>query len=491
MLRKLRIISATIFFLLITIMFCDFTGLFHKWFSWIAKIQLVPAILAVNIVIVVILLLLTLLFGRIYCSVICPLGVMQDLFSWIGGKIKRNRFSFKRDNRRLRYGIFILFVILFAFGFNYIAILIEPYSIYGRIASNLFSPVYQSINNIFAYFAERMDSYAFYSVDIIIKSALTFALSIGMFILLGVLAVKKGRWWCNNICPVGTFLGVVSLYSIFKPTFNKDKCTKCGLCSRNCKSSCIDYKSFKIDYSRCVTCMDCISECPHGAMTYSLIGKKQRAASNNEIDTSKRNFLALTTTIAATATISSYAKEIDGGLAAIEKKKSPERAVSIKPAGSISFKNFSNKCTACQLCVTACPSGVLRPSTKLTTLMQPEISYENGYCQLGCTRCADACPTGAISSISKEEKSSTQIGHAVWIKDNCVVLRDGVTCGNCARHCPTGAITMVEAQGYPAGTKIPAVNTAVCIGCGACENLCPARPFSAIYVEGHEVHKLI
>lgn len=94
--------------------------------------------------------------------------------------------------------------------------------------------------------------------------------------------------------------------------------------------------------------------------------------------------------------------------------------------------------------------------------------------------------------IDLPEKSSTQIGHAVWIKDNCVVLTDDVDCGNCARHCPTGAIMMVASDpANPDSRKIPVVNEERCIGCGACENLCPARPFSAIYVEGHEIHKTV
>ena len=125
-------------------------------------------------------------------------------------------------------------------------------------------------------------------------------------------------------------------------------------------------------------------------------------------------------------------------------------------------------------------------------LMQPEMSYERGYGRPECIKCSEVCPTGAIRPISKEDKSSTQTGHAVWIKENCVPLTDGVDCGNCARHCPTGAIQMVASDSDMTDSpKIPVVNTERCIGCGACEHLCPARPFSAIHVEGHEMHKTI
>lgn len=182
-------------------------------------------------------------------------------------------------------------------------------------------------------------------------------------------------------------------------------------------------------------------------------------------------------------------KKIDGGLAVIEDKVAPKRLTPITPPGSLSAKNMAKHCTACQLCVSACPNDVLRPSQDILTLMQPVMSYERGYCRPECTRCSEVCPAGAIRPITREDKSATQIGHAVWVRKNCVPLTDDVECGNCARHCPSGAITMVHIDGYV--HAVPSVNTERCIGCGACENLCPARPFSAIYVEGNEVHRTI
>ena len=158
----------------------------------------------------------------------------------------------------------------------------------------------------------------------------------------------------------------------------------------------------------------------------------------------------------------------------------------------MSARNFAQHCTACQLCVAKCPNGVLRPSTDPMRLMQPELSFERGACRPECVECSTVCPTGAIKPITVEEKSSTMLGHAVWVKANCVVLTDGVACGNCARHCPAGAIMMVPSKpDDDTSPMVPAVNSAMCIGCGTCEYVCPARPFSAIYVEGHEVHSQI
>lgn len=221
---------------------------------------------------------------------------------------------------------------------------------------------------------------------------------------------------------------------------------------------------------------------------------KQNAplASSGQVNEARRNFLTVTTMVAATSALKAQEKKVDGGLATIEDKKIPNRQTPITPPGSLSARNMSAHCTACQLCVSACPNQVLRPSTKLMNLMQPEMSYERGYCRPECNDCSQVCPAGAIRPITVADKSSTQIGHAVWVKANCVPLTDGVECGNCARHCPTGAIQMIlSIPDQTDSPKIPAINTERCIGCGACENLCPARPFSAIYVEGHERHRII
>lgn len=501
MLRRIRLILALVCFVLITLLFLDFTGTAHRWFGWLAKIQLLPALLALNVGVVVLLVALTLLFGRVYCSVICPLGVMQDIFGYFGKKSKKNRYSWSPARNVLRYTLLALAVAAVIAGVGSVLALIAPYSTYGRIAQNLLAPLWQTGNNVLASIAERADSYAFYSTDVWMRSASTFALAAVALVVIGVLAWRNGRTWCNTICPVGTLLGFLSKYSFFKPVIDTSKCNGCGLCARNCKAACIDSKKHSIDYSRCVVCMDCLNKCHQGAISYSRRKKNdvkdspatdKPVASTVRTDTSRRAFLATTATALAATALRAQEKNVDGGLAVITDKKIPERRTPIVPPGARSLNNMARHCTACQLCVSACPNGVLRPSTRLETLMQPESSYERGYCRPECTRCSEVCPTGAISLIDKAEKSSVQIGHAVWVKENCLVLTEGVSCGNCARHCPAGAIQMVPVQpDVEDSLRIPVVNTERCIGCGACENLCPSRPFSAIYVEGHENHRII
>ena len=497
MLRRIRLIVALVFFILITLLFLDFTGTLHGWFGWLAKIQFLPAVLALNVGVILLWVVLTLVFGRVYCSVICPLGVFQGVVSWFSGrrKKKKYRFSYSPAVSWLRYGVLGVFIIAMIAGIGSVVALLAPYSSYGRIVSNLFAPVYQWGNNVLAYFAERSDSYAFYETSVWLKSLPTFIIAAGTFVVLVVLAWRNGRTYCNTICPIGTVLGFFSRYSLFRPEIDAEKCTNCSLCSRKCKAACINYKDHRIDYSRCVTCMDCIDSCKHGAISYKYrFGKKEikETSETGNTNNARRSFLTGMGLVLVSSAVKAQEKKVDGGLAVILDKKVPARMTPLVPPGAKGLRNMRTHCTGCQLCVSVCPNQVLRPSTKLETLMQPEMSYERGYCRPECTKCSEVCPAGAILKLTPADKSATQIGHAVWVEKNCVPLRDKVACGNCARHCPTGAITMVPSDADDADSlKIPVVNVERCIGCGACENLCPARPFSAIYVEGHEQHRTI
>lgn len=524
MLRKVRITLAIIFWVLITWLLVDFTGTAHVYLGWMAKIQFLPALLALNIGALLFVITLTLLFGRIYCSIICPLGVMQDVIAWF--RKKKNKYSYSKEKGILRYSILALTGFLLTTNLAWVAALVAPYSTYGRIVGTIFSPLYKLANNGLAKIAEHYGSYAFYEVDVWLKSIPALLVTLIIWIIIGILAWRGGRTWCNTICPVGSLLGMLSKYSRLKIAIDTNACNGCRKCERNCKASCINGKEHEIDYSRCVVCGDCIEMCSQKAISFSarlfepspdpsLVERGDKTKSQEKEnslsipDEGRRAVLTGMALMAGTSLLKAQEKTTDGGLAEIEDKVKPNRDKLITPPGSISIRNMSEHCTSCQLCINSCPNDVLRPSNSIDRFMQPEVSFERGYCRPECTRCSDVCPTGAIKPVTVEQRTAIQVGHAVWIKDNCVPVADGIPCGNCARHCPAQAIQMIPLQAgvhqdgrrwLDADNKeiprekvllIPVVNEEKCIGCGACENLCPSRPFSAIYVEGHEVHREI
>ena len=473
-------------FVSITLLFLDFTGTVHAYLGWVAKIQFVPAIFAANFVIVLAIIFLTLLFGRFYCAMLCPLGIFQDIVSF------KTRFSYSKPRKGftiLRYSLLAGFIATAFAGGGLISVL-EPYSAFGRIVSQIFGPLYKCGNNLLAYFAERMDSYAFYPVDIWVKSSASLVLAILTFVGVSIFAYKSGRGYCNTICPVGTFLGFLAKYSFMKPRIDLSKCKHCNLCSKNCRASCIDTKEGKIDYTRCITCEKCVKVCPSKAISYSKPSKKEKEVlSKSGIE--RRNLFVGSTIAALSSATKLQAGHGDGGLAELIDKKNPNRKKPIVPAGAGSFKHFHDHCLGCQLCASVCPNDVLSNKAHGTT--KPNMSYERGYCRPECVKCSEICPTGAIKPITRAEKSSIQIGCAVWNKELCIVNKDKVVCDLCSRKCPAAAIAMIpqSADAPPDAPKIPMIDTNRCIGCGACEHLCPARPYSAIVVEGVEVHRVV
>ncbi len=509
MLKKIRVILAALVFVAVTLLFLDFTGAIHHYLGWLAKIQFLPAVRALNLVVVIALVILTVLFGRVYCSVICPLGVFQDGVANLSKKGKKGKYSYSPEVKWLRYGVFILFVVALIAGVNAFVALLAPYSAWGRIVQNFLAPICQWGNNLFASIAEKHESYAFYTKEVWLKSLPTFIIALVTLVAVVILAWKNGRTYCNTICPVGTTLSFFSRFAAFRPVIDASKCKSCHLCEHKCKAACIDIDGGKtIDYSRCVDCFNCIDNCKFGALKYCFAwGTKPEVPSGDTsapADKTRRAFMvgsALALGGSALSSVKALAQtepadeepvkiEGEGGFADIIPKVAPKRSVAITPFGSESVKDFYSHCTACQLCVAVCPNNVLRPSKDLKHLMQPEMSFERGYCRPECVKCSEVCPAGAILKITPEEKTQWKVGTAHITPWLCIVDNGTVEeCGNCARHCPTGAIQMVRKDpDNPRSVRIPSVDESKCIGCGACENLCPARPVSAITVDGYQIH---
>lgn len=481
MLRITRISAAFIMLFLITFYFVDFAGLLPHKIKLLTTIQFVPALLALNIGVIVVLLLLTLLFGRVYCSVICPLGIWQDVTERVAKLFnKRKRYKFLPAKNILRYGLLGIVTIVFLFGFTLLLSLLEPYSIFGRVASNVFRPAYMYGNNLLAGALGHFNNYSLYVMEIAIRSIFSFVVASLSLLIVSFLGYKYGRLYCNTICPVGSLLGLISKFSLFKIKFDESKCNSCGACATKCKSSCINSKDHEVDYSRCVACFNCLPVCKKKALSYTYTFSSSKKES--EPDNSRRAFLAVTGAGLITLPIAKAQSTMN----VLNSKKAYKKQNPLSPPGSISAKNLQDHCTACHLCVSRCPSHILKPAFTeygLSGMMQPMMSFDKGFCNFDCTVCSNTCPNGAILPLTKEEKHVTQMGRVVYTMKNCIVYTDNTDCGACSEHCPTQAVMMVP---YKDGLTIPSVNPDICVGCGGCEYVCPAEP-KAINVEGNVI----
>lgn len=490
MLKKFRIGISVTLFVLINLFFLDFAGFLPLGFHSVTKIQLVPALLALNVEVLVILLVLSLVFGRVYCSFICPMGVYQDVVAWLSKKFtKKKKYTFSKAMTVLRWTVLAATVIAFIFGFNFLVGLLDPYGAYGRIVTHIFRPAYLAGNNLLEYIFSSFDNYTFYKVGIYSLGVLSTLIALVTLVGIGLLAWRNGRTWCNTICPVGTVLGFISRYSLFRLQFDDDKCNSCGLCAMKCKASCINSKDKKIDYSRCVTCFNCIEACNRSAMKYAPYKWKKTVTNvpeNKTVDESKRRFLSATvvTAVAATSLMGQKVASFTG-------KRALKRNLPIVPPGGLNVENLQEKCISCHLCVSKCPSHVIKPAFTeygLGGMMQPRLYFDHGFCNYDCTVCSDVCPSKALRPLTVEQKHKTQIGQVHFIRHNCIVFTDETNCGACSEHCPTQAVHMVPYKGV---LTIPETDVSICVGCGGCEYVCPAKPYKAIYVEGLEAHNTL
>lgn len=561
LLRYFRIAVSLVFLLVIGFLFVDFTSSLPLMLAdGVTWIQFVPSLLTFVTLLgltgagFLLVLVLTLLFGRVYCSTVCPLGILKDAIAFVSRQYTtriRGRMSMykpARPHNIIRYSILAVTTIVFLSGSVFLLNLLDPFSLFGKITSGLLRPVYFGTNNLLADIGHSFGVYRFYHVETRLQTWLPLLFPLGMLGLITWMAWNRGRLYCNSICPVGTLLGLLSRHAMFRIQIETDLCNHCAKCSISCKAQCIDLKSNEIDFSRCVGCFNCLQVCSRQGIGYQntwfggkkrsvnqplpasqaenqtpagsfwidgatspstrkpettspegVAGRAHKAAHPGQPQTGRRGFLAYLASWATGASVlggwhtSARAQEQDrrDALDVVVTRPStiPEvKEFAVSPPGSQGLDHFTSRCTACQLCVSVCPTRVLQPSVLeygFTGIMQPRLDFHASFCNFDCVDCADICPTGAILPLSTEQKHVTQIGVVKLELDNCVVQTEKTACGACAEHCPTQAVRMVP---YENGLTIPEIAVEQCVGCGACEYICPTRPYRAIYVDGSLRH---
>jgi ferredoxin len=517
-LKLFRVVVALAMFAGLTAALADFRGaLPPRVGHWLASAQFVPSLvslltgaslaLGAGIILIV-----TLAAGRVYCSAICPLGILQDIIArvatwWPGRKQPLRRHA--PPITWLRQTVLWATVGGVVAGWaGFTLAWLDPYSGFGRIASALFRPLLTLANNAIVGPASAIGLTSLYRVDPHWAGAGVLSAAAFLLALLVVLVVWRGRLYCNTICPVGTFLGLLSNKAAFRLNIEKSACTKCAACLRVCKAQCIDLRSGAIDFSRCVGCYDCIGACEHGGIGYRFSWRRDKpvpvTASEPSAPTStdavgdpaRRAFIAG----AATAIVVSIGASARLRAAAAADAPAPAGSSdrngsspgnhprTICPPGAGSIDRFLDRCTACQLCVSACPTHVLQPTWTgygFAGLMKPRMDYSTAFCNFTCRVCGEVCPSGAITLLDLAEKQVTQIGEAHFDESKCIVKVKGTDCAACSEHCPTKAVYTIP---YGDNLRLPKVNRDLCIGCGGCEYACPAQPEKAITVASRRQH---
>lgn len=494
LLRRIRIVFSTLVFIFFVLVFVDFKSIIpSNYTNTLMFLQFIPSVmkfydlktLAAGGFLLI--LLLTLITGRTYCSFICPLGIGQDLNSRIGGRIKKKfrRYGYKKPFTILRYAILAVTLVITMVWGIYMITLLDPYSIFARFMTYFAKPVVIILNNFVAGVLGKFDIYTLNNVPVKGFPLIVYSIPAAFFLLIGGLSLTKGRLYCNMICPLGTFLGLISKISLFRIKFNETACTRCGRCAIRCKSSCIDFLKPDVDISRCVSCFNCIHTCQDKAISYGIVNIKRKV---HETDESKRRIIAGSLLLLFGLSRVSNAQDKVAPKPKKESTVKDNRTCPVCPPGGVSIADFNKDCIACSLCINACPNGVLVPAYKqygIAGIMQPVMDYHKSFCTYNCTKCTEICPTNALHPLLLEAKKLTQIGKAKFIKDNCIVKTEKTACGACSEACPTKACHMIA---YEGNLLIPEVTEDICIGCGHCEYACPTVPYKAIFVDGNTVH---
>lgn len=500
-LRKIRIgLSLLVMVLFIQLLIGIDHNLLHGPTEFFLRLQLFPSVLrflalffTVGGLGFLLVILLTFLFGRVYCSTLCPMGTMQDIIirlARVFRKKKKRKFVYSDNKKRiLRYSILSLTLLFWFTGSLFLINLLDPYSNFGKISVSFLQPLFIWLNNGLAIFLESRGNYSVAPLMVKTLPADVLLVSAAIFLTVTLMAAFRGRLFCNTLCPAGSLLGLIATQSRYRIGFRDEACNFCGRCERVCKAECINSKTKEVDQSRCVSCFNCFDACPNEGLTYLRAAMTGSAAKPEKQDAVKGKRQFLLSFGAALLSIPLF-KKYGRSQGASQPGMVPTGTENpVTPPGSISYDHFTGKCIACYLCVSVCPTNVIVPSFfdyGLEGFMQPKLDFHKNFCNYDCVKCTEICPTGAITKQTQESKQKIQIGVARFMVESCIVMVDRTDCGACSEHCPTKAVDMVP---FEDGLFIPQVTPELCVGCGACEYACPTEPYKAIYVESNLTHK--
>jgi len=430
----------------------------------------------------------TVVFGRVFCGWVCPLGSVHQFFSWNFKRTKALRPK-REDKTSLAWKYFVLIFVLVGIVFGLDAAgYLDPLSFLTR---SFALAVYPGLAHALGAATGLIYGLGLTSVarplsqlleNLTLNTTFHQAFGIGLFFL-GAIALNavKERFWCRYLCPTGALLGLLSRWNLLKVRIDKEKCIDCGLCTQHCETQANPYPNEKWKSAECVYCATCAAICPTAAVRFPLRGTPEKLTNFSNVSLGRRRVLT-------TALLGLFAVPLSR-LTPAHRRASLKL---IRPPGSLSEDKFLAKCVKCGQCMRACPTGGLQPvltEAGPEGLWTPKLVPKVGYCEYYCSLCTQVCPTGAIQKLTIEAKNKVKIGSAWVNKSRCIPYVLGKPCIVCEEHCPVSpkAIKLVEVEtklpdGRVAVQKGPVVDLELCTGCGICENKCPIVDDPAIFV---------
>jgi len=406
---------------------------------------------------------LTLVFGRVFCGWICPLGTLQQLSSWLfSPRSRRESLQVNRYRRWYALKSYILAALLVgALAGTVQTGLLDPLSLTARGLASGVWPVLPGGRPVPGGWLAAV-------------------------LLLAVVVASRWipRLFCRGLCPLGALLGVFSRFAVFRIHRASDACNSCKLCAFACQGADEPLGNHRV--SECHVCLNCLPGCPEDAMSYGAL--PPLPAPPARPDLSRRYLFG---SMLGAFAVAPLLRATGGG-------REAAKPFLLRPPGALAEPEFLQRCVKCSLCQQACPTGALQPAIAqagVEGFWTPVLVPRRGWCEFACVRCGEVCPTAAITRLLPARKTGydgrtpVSIGTAFVDRGRCLPWAMNTPCIVCEEMCPTDpkAIWFEVADepgrdGARRRLQRPRVDAAKCVGCGICENKCPVGEEAAIRI---------
>ncbi|MDB4930950.1 MAG: Ferredoxin, partial [Myxococcaceae bacterium] len=451
---------------------------------------------------------ITVVFGRVFCGWICPFGTLHHFTAWLfpnpksgTGGGRRVRANMTHPYQNAKYYLLGAFLVAAVCG-SAIGGLFDPICICVRAIGLAVLPAVSYVTGRGLDHVSQTNVHALQQGSDAARDALVATVLqprqyffhqtwvIGGLLFAVLLANRWiPRFWCRALCPLGATLGLIARNALFGMEKDHSKCTDCNLCLVDCQGADSPQGGVKWKQDECHMCLNCETACPEDVIKFRFLPNR-RSATLTQDAMDRRKVLVAAAAGAAVLPLARASDTIDSNYY--------DRL--IRPPGSVPEKDFMERCIRCAECMKVCPNNALHPAfleSGIEGFWTPILIPRIGYCEPTCVLCGQVCPTGAIQKINEDQKLGNPVRHIEPIKigtafydhGRCLPWSMATPCIVCEEFCPTSPksiwveeIDVPDRNGHMVHVQRPHVDPQLCIGCGACEKVCPVQDRPAVYV---------